>query len=387
MSEPLDTSEPDRSLFENRIRSERGQVGTADKRHFLAADGSLFDVVDLAVSFERPTAPLGRVGLWRYLNALPFAPTSQVWKALTMGEGWTPLIQEPSDAGELFLKLEFANPTGSFKDRGAVVMLAKAVELGVTECVVDSSGNAGSAVAGYAARAGITCHVFVPATNSPAKLRQAESYGAKVHRVPGSREDVAAAALDHVVCSGAFYASHVYNPYFLQGTKTFAFEIWEQLGGRIPDVVILPVGNGTLVLGAAKGFADLQRVGMIERMPRIVAVQSASCAPIYAAFAAGASRVQSVPTSPTLAEGIAIAAPKRGDEVLAAIRRTGGEVITVTDQEVELARAELAARGFFVEPTASVAYAGYRFGLALRCRGGTRTSCVVPLCSLGLKSG
>jgi threonine synthase len=221
--------------------------------------------------------------------------------------------------------------------------------------------------------------VFVAASTSPAKLAQMRAHGASVQLVDGTREDVAAAAIDAVERSGAFYASHVWNPWFVEGTKGFVHELHAQLGGALPDVLLLPVGNGTLLLGAWRGLCELRDAGRLDVLPRLVAVQAAACAPIAAAFAAGASEVEAVVNRGTVAEGIAIAAPVRGREVLAAVRATGGDVLTVTDDEVLAARAELALQGLFVEPTAAAPAAA----VAQLSAGG---SVAIPLSGAGLKA-
>lgn len=364
-----------------------GEDGTAaaGPEQYLAPDGSLWRLPDLVARIAAPAAGGPGGSLWRYTDAIPVSQTAGWWQVATLGEGGTPLVLEQEHGWSVGLKVEYASPTGSFKDRGAVVMLAKAREWGVERCVVDSSGNAGAAVAAYAARLGIRCEVFVPAANSPSKLRQPESHGAVVHRIAGSREDVAAAALEFVDREGAFYASHVFNPYFYEGTKTYAFEIWEQLGGRAPELLVLPVGNGTFVLGACKGFRELLAAGLVDRVPRVIAVQAEGCAPLARAHAAG-GRLEPVQTRPTVAEGIAIAQPRRGAEILAAIREAGGDVISVSDEQVLAARARLAARGFYVEPTAAASYAGWRAVAPALEQAGFRGTVVLPLCGSGLKS-
>lgn len=337
--------------------------------------GGLWDVAPFDVAFPVDALAARPPSLWRWQEALP------VPAAVTMGEGGTPLV--PLGGWGPLVKVEYLAPTLSFKDRGAAVLVAAAVAAGVERAVVDSSGNAGTAVAAYCARAGIACDVFVPASTSPAKMAQAAAHGATVHPVEGTREDVAAAAQAAVAATGATYASHVYDPRFLHGTKTFAFELWEALG-RVPDTVVLPVGNGTLVLGAAIGFGDLVRAGVADRLPRIVAVQAERCAPIAAAFAAGADGVAPVDGRPTAAEGIAIAAPPRGAQVLAAVRESGGRVVAVGEDEIVAARAALAARGFYVEPTAAAPFAAWsRFVDGTPEADGT---VVVPLCGAGIKS-
>jgi len=334
--------------------------------------------------------------LWRYRGALPFDASATGWQAVTMGEGATPLVA--ADDG-LALKLDFLMPTLSFKDRGSVVLVAKAAELGVRHLVADSSGNAGASIAAYAARAGIAAEVFVPAATSQKKVAQLTGYGASVHRVNGDRAAAAAAAIDHVETTGAFYASHVYNPLFHHGTKTFAFELWEQLGGRAPGTVVLPAGNGTLLIGAAIGFKELVAAGLVDRVPRLVAVQAERCAPLARAVRAagpappaqhgpdeqGPDEQRSGKQRPgeqrsgkqrpgekgpgeqrpgeaalqTAAEGIAIAEPPRLDQMRELVAESGGTVITATEEGISSARLALAAHGIDVEPTAATTYAAW----------------------------
>ena len=168
--------------------------------------------------------------------------------------------------------------------------------------IADSSGNAGSAIAAYAARAGIGCTVYVPASTSPAKRRQILAYGAQLEVVAGDRSATAEAAATAVQRTGATYASHVYDPYFLQGTKTIAYEIWEQ-AGNAPDALIVPVGNGTLLLGAARGFAELRQAGLVRGEPTLIAVQSERCAPLARAWAEGAEQPIDVEVSETARPG------------------------------------------------------------------------------------
>ena len=226
-----------------------------------------------------------------------------------------------------------------------MLLAALARRLGVPRMVADSSGNAGTAVAAYAARAGIACEVYVPAATSAGKVAQLRAYGATVRQIPGSREDTADAAADAADQPGTFYASHVYHPFFLQGMKTYAFELWEQLGGRLPATLVLPVGNGTLVLGAYLGCRDLLDQGLIGRMPQIVAVQAAGCAPLARAFRDGQAVPAEIAGEPTIAEGIAIARPARGAQILAAVRDSGGAIVTVTDDQVSAAHAGPRPRG------------------------------------------
>jgi threonine synthase len=314
--------------------------------------------------------------LWRYREALPIPPACDV---VTLGEPVTPLLPWPALPGSR-LKLESVLPTGSFKDRGACVMLTHMKALGVGEAVEDSSGNAAAAVAAYAARAGIACRIFVPASASTGKLAQIATYGAHLVPISGTREDVAAAA--RRAAEHTYYASHVFNPYFFHGTKTFAFEVWEQLGFRAPDRVILPVGHGTLYLGAYLGFRDLLEAGEIPRLPRLIGVQAEACAPLAAAWLGQPRRDPGA----TIAEGIRIAAPDRAGAILQACRESLGDLLTVSEAEIVSALFHLGRAGLYVEPTAAVAPAG-ALKLAAAGRLPAEGVTVIPLTGSGLKAG
>ncbi|MFA4932616.1 MAG: pyridoxal-phosphate dependent enzyme [Caldisericia bacterium] len=311
----------------------------------------------LDVRFEpsfRPSMTAGRLyDQWRYREALPVGDD-----VVTMGEGWTPLLSVVFNGSALLIKQEQLFPTGSFKDRGAAVLMTHLRELGVKRVVEDSSGNAGCAVAAYAARAGIACDIYVPEDTSPAKTAQIEACGATLHRVPGTREDTARAALE--AAAKCVYASHVYSPWFLQGTKTFAYEVAEQLGWAAPDTLVLPAGNGTLLLGAYLGFTELTRAGIVSHVPRIIAVQAVACAPLAGAFAEGLDEPIAIHASYTAAEGIAIAAPARGAQILAAVRATGGSFMTVAEQEIVTSLRDCCRGGWFIEPTSAAVIAGAR---------------------------
>jgi threonine synthase len=179
------------------------------------------------------------------------------------------------------------------------------------------------------------------------------------------------------------YASHVYNPLFYQGTKTYVYEIWESLGGRLPDTLYLPLGNGTLVLGAYHALKDLSRLGLITRYPLVVAVQAEGCAPVYEAFRSGADSVKAVASGGTAAEGIAIAAPMRGTQVLAALRELGAQVVTAPEAGIEDAGRAVAAHGFFIETTSAATFSAF---FARRAAGIDDGLVVLPLCGAGLKS-
>lgn len=344
----------------------------------------------------KPTRP-GLAGMWRYRDCIPVAEDAAA--RVTMSEGLTPLVTvEPGLAG-VMAKLEFLFPTGSFKDRGAAALIAAALDRGVRAVVADSSGNAGGAIAAYATRAGLDCTVYVPQSTSPAKRAQILAYGARLEVVAGDRTATAEAAVAAVQRTEATYASHVYDPYFMQGTKTIAYEIWEQAGDA-PDALIVPVGNGTLLLGVARGFTELRQAGLVRREPALIAVQSERCGPLARAWAEGGEEPTEVHAGETAAEGVAIPRPPRGAQILSAVRATGGCVVSVPEEAIRPAQALLGRRGLFVEPTAALVWAaalisrspGAVPGLGGegpvwdRARRIASGSVVVPLCGSGLKS-
>jgi threonine synthase len=293
-------------------------------------------------------------GVWRYRGWLPDI------EPVSLGEPSTGLVALGPDT---FAKLEGELPTGSFKDRGSSVMVAWLRARGATALVADSSGNAGAATASYAARAGLPARVFVPADASPAKLIQVRAAGATLVPVPGPRAaagEAAMAAVDVDQGAAVAYASHLWHPSFLAGTATFAYEVWEALGRRAPDAVVAPLGGGTLLLGVSLGFGRLRDAGLIAGQPRLIGVQSTACAPLADAFDQGADDAEAAQPGMTIAEGIRIARPPRSRQVLAAIRSSGGSIVTVTDDEIRESLRTLMARGTFIEPTSAAAHAGAR---------------------------
>ncbi|MER6125477.1 pyridoxal-phosphate dependent enzyme [Streptomyces sp. NPDC001795] len=333
----------------------------------------------LDLDFAPTPAPLkslgGRVNsLWRYAETLPLAGPS-----VSLGEGRTPLVELTDGISG---KLDFLMPTLSFKDRGAVLLAELALRLRPRQVVADSSGNAGTSIAAYCARAALPCTVYVPEGTSPKKLEQIGAHGARIRVVDGDREAAARAAREAADEPEVFYASHVFNPYFLHGTKTYVHELWEDLGGRLPEVLVLPVGNGTLLLGAALAVAELFTAGLIGRRPALYAVQAAAVAPLAHAWEEGADDLVGVtPMAPTFAEGIAITGPPRARQILRAVRQSGGTFLTVTEDQIRHAQLDLASQGLYVESTGVACWAAVRDGVL-----GAR-SAVVPLCGAGLKTG
>jgi threonine synthase len=294
----------------------------------------------------------GRDSIWRYAKAL----LVDVEDAVSMGEGWTPLVAGVWAGAPVLFKLEFLMPTGSFKDRGMTVMVSYLRSRGVTRVLEDSSGNAGASLAAYAARGGLSCRILVPETASYPKIAQIAACGADVVTIPGTRQDVAEAALRQ--SAEIFYASHNWQPMFVEGVKTLAYELWEQLAFNAPDNVVVPLGYGSNVLGCERGFDELLRRGEIDRRPRLFGIQAANCAPYHAAFRAGVDHLVPTTVAPTIAEGIASAKPTRVAEVLRAMRQSGGAVVAVDEAEIVDALGALARQGLYVEPTSAAAAAG-----------------------------
>ncbi len=355
---------------------------------FRCACGGMLEAAPFEPRFPPSAACASERSIFRYREAMPpFVGDDESWRRVTMGEGLTPLLPLSPDYPGAFVKVDYAMPTLSFKDRGAAVLVSAAVAAGARRLVQDSSGNAGASVAAYAARAGLACDIYVPDSCSPRKVAQIEAYGARAVLVPGSREDTAAAAMEAAEAGArdgsGFYASHVYNPFFYQGTKTYVYELFESMGGRLPDTLYIPLGNGTLLLGAYYALKDLRALGLIAAYPRVVAVQAEGCAPVYGAYSSGSDRVAPVVNAGTEAEGIAIAAPMRGGRVLAAIRELGGEVVLAPEAGIHAAKAAVAAAGFYVETTSAATFAAF---FRRRAAGIDEGLVVLPLCGAGLKS-
>lgn len=316
------------------------------------------------------TLDLGRVSdrrftMWRYREAYPVSDDAAI---VSFREGFPPLLRMPvqgtqGEGAEIYIKQDHLFQSGSYKDRGASVLLSKVRELGITYVVEDSSGNAGCAIASYAAAAGIRSDIYVPATAPPPKIAQIQAYGAHTVSVPGNRDAVAEAVAAYLTKNNPpYYAGHAWNPFFLHGTKSFAFEVCEQLGWRAPDTVCIPTGNGTLLLGASLGFSELMEQGIISSLPKLIAVQYEGYTPLITAMegetTSSRPSTRLSPSSPPLADGIAISNPIRKDDIVKALHESGGGAVAVTDEEIEEALATAGLHGFFIEPTAAVGLAG-----------------------------
>ena len=315
--------------------------------------------------------------MWRYRELLPIKSVNNI---ISLNEGYTPLVTRKLYGLEVHFKLDYLNPTGSFKDRGASSLITHLVEIGVDNIVEDSSGNAGAAIAAYSSIAGIKCKVFVPAGAPEGKKLQIRSYGAELVEVNGSRAEVSKAAMKEGEKS--YYASHLWNPFFIEGLKTISYEYVEQTKGYSPDVVFIPVGSGGLFLGIYKGFKELKKLNVVNVMPRLIAVQAQGFTPVYdLMYGKHESEIPKV----ILADGIAIPHPPRVDQVVKAIKETKGDVVVVYNNEIIKAFKELAKMGFFVEPTSATVLAALwkSLDLGLVERGET---VFLPLTGFGLKA-
>lgn len=293
--------------------------------------------------------------LWRYRAALPI----DLQNPISLGEGLTPLVEMSwSDEASVHFKLDFLNPTGSFKDRGSSVMLSYLRAHGITSVVEDSSGNGGASVAGYSAAGGLDVKIVTPASTTPGKIAQVRAYGAEVELVAGPREASQEAAIRQAD-GDVFYASHNWQAFFLQGTKTLAYELWEDFNFQAPDNVIVPVGAGSSLLGCWLGFRELLTAGQIDRMPRLFAAQPQNCSPVDASFQANTDQPVDRDVLPTIAEGTAIAKPLRLVQIIHALRDSHGATVPVAEEAIIAALGQLASRGVLVEPTSATAAAAY----------------------------
>lgn len=300
--------------------------------------------------------------------------------ALLLGQGNTPTISfDWPDALRLRLelKLEYLSPTGSFKDRGAAMLVSAAWSGGASAFVEDSSGNAGAALAAYAAAARMSAEIFVPANAPVTKQAQITAVGGNIHAVNGDREAVAQAAEQYSQERGIPYLSHNRSPYFSEGMKSTAEEIADH---SLPDAIVVPVGNGSLLIGLYRGFRELIQLERIERMPRLYAIQAINVSPLASAFRNHDARNP----EPTIADGIAVANPPRLAQMLEALRESGGAAGVVSELEIEMARTTIAQRGLFVEPTSAVPLAALR-RLLERGMLAEDERVLVPLTGSGLK--
>ncbi|MGH8845692.1 MAG: threonine synthase [Polaromonas sp.] len=317
--------------------------------------------------------------IWRYRAALPL----KINNPASMGEGCTPLIQKKWGGLETYFKLEWFNPTCSFKDRGATVMVSFLKQLGVESILEDSSGNGGAAIAAAGAAAGMKVKILAPSYTPSPKVAQIRAFGAEVQLVAGPREESENEAIRQ--SEKIFYASHNWHPFFLQGTKSLAYELWEDLGYKAPDNVIIPTGAGSNVLGCHIGFSELMASGQIRKLPKLFVAQPLNCSPIDASFVAGSDVLVDRIVKPTIAEGTAIKRPIRLVELLKAIRESGGQTVALTEEQITTAVRQLASTGLYAEPTCASAASAIEV-LAKSGAIKANETTVVLLTGTGLKS-
>lgn len=316
--------------------------------------GGLFDLKRRAPASSISIESISAKHRYRYSDLLP-CRLDDLERVSLGADMVTPLLPR-GEGSHAWLKCDQLLPTGSFKDRGATILAAIAIQHGAERIVLDSSGNAGASMAAHAARAGIECEIFVPDSTSESKVAQMRAMGAKVRLIPGVRENAEVAAKEEARTAGSFYASHALNPHFHHGVKTWSFEVFDQLG-QVPGTVLVPVGNGSLLLGIALGFRELLEQERIHHLPRIIAVQSQA----YSTLGATDTRTfEGEMLSQVVAEGVAVSNPARRKQILEVLSDTQGAVALVSDRAILDAQRELGNQGFYVEPTGALAWAGYR---------------------------
>ncbi len=335
-----------------------------------ADGGNLNVILDYAAINARYTAKkfmdLPESSLWRYLSLLPVADPGGIGTPLRRA-GWTPVYQttrlaEKLGLKSLWIKDESPNPTASFKDRASAIVVARAAEIGAEVTVAASTGNAGSALAGMAAAVGAKAVIFAPRTAPPAKIAQLIIFGAKVLLVDGNYDQAFDLSIEATQTFGWYNRNTGFNPFTTEGKKTAGFEIWEQVIRRMPAeskplTLFISVGDGNIISGVHKGFKDLQALGWLEKMPRIIGVQSTRSAAVANAFWRGDEDIQPVHAE-TLADSICVDLPRDGLRAVRAATETGGTYLTVSDEAILGAIVELGRVGIFAEPAASTAYAG-----------------------------
>lgn len=306
--------------------------------------------------------------MWRYLPLLPCEANTP---RPNLRVGWTPLYRADRYARvlgleQVYVKDDGVNPTASLKDRASALGVVKAQEAGASVIACSSTGNAGSSLAGNATAAGLRSYIFVPERAPKGKLAQLLLFGATVVSVQGNYEDAFRLSMQAIRKWGWYNRNAALNPYLVEGKKTVSLEIAEQLGWRAPDWVVVSVGDGCTIAGVGKGFFELRQIGLLDRVPRLLGVQAEGCAPVYRAFRAGREELIPEPEN-TLADSIAVGVPRNPLKALRAVRRSGGEMITVSDDEILEAMRRLgSSTGIFAEPAAAAGFAG----LAKACRVG-----------------
>jgi len=321
------------------------------------------DAARRAIDRDRP-GPRPR-SVWRFAELQPVRDPRH---RLSLGEGGTPLVRADRLAralgvdGNLYVKDESVNPTGSFKARGMAAAVSRALELGATALSAPSAGNAAAALAAYAARAGVEAHAYMPADVPPTFTAQCHAFGAHVHTVDGLITDCGRVSIEEAARLGRFDLSTLKEPYRLEGKKTLGYELAEQLDWTLPDVVIYPTGGGTGLVGMWKAFAEMEAMGWIDgTRPRMVSVQSTGCAPIVRAFEAGEETATLFENARTVADGLRVPAAVGDMLILRTLRDSGGTAIAVTDEALLQGATTIArTEGIFAAPEGGATVAAFR---------------------------
>jgi threonine synthase len=313
-----------------------------------------YDLAQAGATLTKESLFGRRSDLWRYREVLPVENDQNI---VSLGEGWTPLLHlkrlgAQLGMKELYVKDESQNPTQSFKARGMSTAVSMAKELGVKKLAAPSAGNAGGALAAYAAPAGLECFVFMPKDTPRANIVECEQTGAKVMLLNGLITDCGAEVARRKDAEGWFDVSTLKEPYRVEGKKTLGYELAEQLNWQLPDVIIYPTGGGTGLIGMWKAFAEMEQLGWIDqRRPRMVSVQAEGCAPIVRAFVAGERFAPEFPDAATIASGLRVPRAIGDFLILDALRDSGGNAVAVSDEELLKATSEIgAAEGLFCAP-------------------------------------
>ena len=306
--------------------------------------------------------------MWRYSPVLPVRSQGSI---VSLGEGMTPLLRaartgKQMGASDLWLKDEGLNPTGSFKARGLSCAISMCVELGIRKVAIPSAGNAASALAAYAAAAGIEAHIFMPRDVPQANFIECQAYGAHVTLVNGLISDCARMVAERAPAEGWFDVSTLKEPYRIEGKKTMGYELAEQMQWTLPEVIFYPTGGGVGLIGMWKAFDEMQELGWIDaRRPKMIAVQAAGCQPIVRAFESGAARSEFFQDAQTAASGLRVPKPLGDFLILDILRRSGGTAVAVSDRELIDAGLELAAQqGLFIAPEGAACVAALRHLIA-----------------------
>ena len=323
-----------------------------------------YDYDDLASRISVETWRSRPISVWRYRELLPIDPDARI---VTLGEGGTGLHKSEHLASDLKIdslsvKVEGENPTGSFKDRGMTVGISKAVEVGAKMVACASTGNTSASLAAYAARAGLRCVVLLPAGKiAGGKMAQTIAHGATILEIDGNFDDALKAVIELTERNRSIVLLNSVNPFRVEGQKTLAFEVCDQMDFEPPDVLVVPIGNAGNISAIWKGFDELARLGIIANRPRLIGIQAEGAAPITSAYKAKSREIRKVENPETIATAIRIGAPASWKRALRAITDSGGAMETVSDQEILRAQKDLARReGIFVEPASASSVAGLR---------------------------